>query len=185
MSPTLQPGTPQNTEGTVTDAEPCGWSSTFLASTHVLTLIGTWGGGCESQPPYRTIPRGGPHCPPLCTEAQRALTLAPYGHQDRAWQWAPCWPLDNPENTQPSGTQRPSPAGFSFCPPKGSSRATRVSHSLMGRDLGNHVCGSGQSLAGKARGEPRTENMPGAAQPSLPLVQGPGIVRRLLRHERR
>ena len=40
-------------------------------------------------------------------------------------------------------------------------------------------------MAGKARGEPRAENMPGAAQPSLPLVQGPGIVRRLLRHERR
>lgn len=50
MSPTLQPGTPQNIEGTVTDAESCGWSGTFLASTHVLTLIGTWGGGVNPNP---------------------------------------------------------------------------------------------------------------------------------------
>ena len=93
------------------------------------------------------------------------------------------WPLDDPQNTQPSGTQCPSPAGFSFCPPKGPSRATCVSHRLMGRDLGNHVCGPGQSLAGKARVEPRAENMLGSAQPSLLLVQGPGLVRRLFGHE--
>lgn len=40
-------------------------------------------------------------------------------------------------------------------------------------------------MAGKARVEPRAENMLGAAQPSLPLVQGPGLVRRLFRHEQR
>lgn len=71
-------------------------------------------------------------------------------------------------------------------PLKGPSRATRMSHRLTGRDLETHVCGSGQSLAGKARVEPRAENMPCAtAQLSLLLVQGPWFVRRLLGHEQR
>lgn len=163
---------------TVTDAEPGDGSGTFLATSRILTPMGTWEGVNPNPcipnlyPPSREVVPGTrylseqnsrPRRPPLRIEAQWALRLEPLREpgRDPAVDVMP-GPWTALRTCSPGGPSALIPLAPLSVPLKGPHSATQASHRLIGRDLGNRVCGSRQRLAVKVRAEPRAENTQGA-----------------------